>query len=138
VFVEGLIQSRVERMRGEALRCRSCVATHIEVCFACRRRFPSAIGDRVVRGPIVSIPCQTVTAAWQRNGCYRLAAGIPEAAVCGEALSNGHSAATKAPKPLERRGVAIGATTSNAVLLSLEQEQAMRAAESTQLGGHPL
>jgi hypothetical protein len=30
-----------------------------------------------------------------------------------------HSAATKTPKPLDRRGVAIGTTTSDAVLLSL-------------------
>jgi hypothetical protein len=50
----------------------------------------------------------------------------------------GHSAATKPPKPLDGRCVAIGATTSDAVLLSVEQEQAVRAAESTQLGGHSL
>jgi hypothetical protein len=49
-----------------------------------------------------------------------------------------HSAATKAPKPLDRRGVAFGATPSDAVLLPLEQDEAMRAAESSQLGGHPL
>jgi hypothetical protein len=33
-----------------ALRGSSGVATHIDVCFACRRRLPIAIGDSVVRG----------------------------------------------------------------------------------------
>jgi hypothetical protein len=47
VLVEDLIQSRVERMGGA--RGRWWVATHIEACFACRRRLPIAIGDSVVR-----------------------------------------------------------------------------------------
>ena len=48
VLVENLIQSRIERMGGTAGR--SSVATHIDVCFACCRRLPIAIGDSVVRG----------------------------------------------------------------------------------------
>ena len=48
VLVENLIQSCVERVG--ALRGRSCVATHIDACFACRFRLPIAIGDSVVRG----------------------------------------------------------------------------------------
>ena len=62
----------------------------------------------------------------------------PASRVLDRPLARGYSAATKAPKPLDRRGVAIGATTSDAVLLSFEQQQPMRAAEPTQLGGHPL
>ena len=46
--VEDLIQSRVKRMCGAPRR--SLVATHIDVCFARRRRLPIAIGDSVVRG----------------------------------------------------------------------------------------
>jgi hypothetical protein len=48
VFVENLIQPRVERVA--ALRGRSWVATQIEACFACRFRLPIAIGESVVRG----------------------------------------------------------------------------------------
>lgn len=50
----------------------------------------------------------------------------------------GLSAATEPPKPLDGRGVALGAATSDAVLLSLEQEQPMRTPESIQLGSHSL
>jgi hypothetical protein len=48
VLVENLIQSPVERMRSTPPG--SWVATHIDACFACRRRLPIAIGDSVVRG----------------------------------------------------------------------------------------
>ena len=46
--VEDLIQSRVNPCT--AVCGRSCVATHIEVCFGRRRRLPIAMCDRVVRG----------------------------------------------------------------------------------------
>jgi hypothetical protein len=79
----------------------------------------------------------------RRNGAQAYRVGDSERCRRGEqrpwrSSSNGHSVATKAPKPLDRRGVAIGATPSDAVLLPLEQDEAMRAAESSQLGGHPL
>ena len=41
VLVQNLIQSRVKRWA--ALRGRSCLATHIDACFECRRRLPIAI-----------------------------------------------------------------------------------------------
>ena len=46
--IDGPVHRRVEAIA--AVSGRSCVATHIDVCFARRRRLPIAIGDSVVRG----------------------------------------------------------------------------------------
>lgn len=47
-FIEDLIESRINGCA--AVRGRSCVATHIDVCFGRRRRLPIAMRDSVVRG----------------------------------------------------------------------------------------
>ena len=53
---QSLASEPEQRVEGcAALRGRSCVAAHIDTCFAHRRRLPIAIGDSVVRRSIVSI-----------------------------------------------------------------------------------